>query len=384
MLLLAPIAADVAAQARRPGSSDEVIEHIPEFKRQQALRRLQELLRAQPADEDLAAAVVQAQLTLARRTGDPRYLGYAQTSLAPWWSDPAPPPRIALLRASVLQKRHEFPAALKDYDYVLRREGNNGNALFARAVIHQVTGDYARAAQDCRLLMALRADSAAAACLASVQGLNGQGQQSARALQRLLVRGNELDPELRVWILTASAELAQRLGRPAEARQYFEVALPLSPQDPYLLGAYADFLLAMKQPQETLTLLKDAGASDAMLLRRALAQRALGQDAGAAIAQLRERFAGYQQRKDGSHSRERARFALHLEDDPRLALQLARDNWERQREPADTALVLAAALKARDAGAAQATLGWLRAARLEDVELARLAQAIRQLPRGGA
>ena len=83
---------------------------------------------------------------------------------------------------------------------------------------------------------------------------------------------------------------------------------------------------------------------DAVLLRRAIAARALGRaDASALARQLTERFDAASERgDDGSHLRERARFALALAGDLREARRLARRNLERQREPADW-LILARA-----------------------------------------
>lgn len=367
---------DGHAEARRPTDGGEVIEQIPEYRRIRALQRLQGLLRDQPDNPMLATAVVQAQLALARRTGDPRYLGHAQAALAPWWSASAPPPGIAMLRATVRQRRHEFGEALGDLAYVLAHDGGNADALFMRAMIYQVTGDYRSAEQDCRALAVLMPGAAEKACLASVRGFSGDGRASYVTLERLLEGPDVTDPALRTWVLTTLADLAQRLGRHAVAERHFKSALALDAGDPYLVGAYADFLLARARPHEALALLKDAGSSDATLLRRALAARALGQDTAALTAQLRARFASYTLRKDTSHTREQARFELYLAGQAEQALRLALANWQRQREPADAALVLDAALFSGRRAAAQPALAWLRTTRLEDATLATRAAAL--------
>ena len=92
---------------------------------------------------------------------------------------------------------------------------------------------------------------------------------------------------------------------------------------------------------------------DGLLLRYALALRAQGAaEADQYVEQLRARFEASRRRGDRVHLREEARFALHLEGDPRTALALAADNWMVQKEPADARILLEAALAANDHAAA--------------------------------
>ena len=98
---------------------------------------------------------------------------------------------------------------------------------------------------------------------------------------------------------TRLAEMAIRLQRMAEAQAHFKEALQLGITDQFLLGAYADFLLQQKRPAEVLKLLADWERSDILLLRLALAGRALNDPRAAGwAAQLRDRFAAAAQRGD--------------------------------------------------------------------------------------
>jgi hypothetical protein len=109
----------------------------------------------------------------------------------------------------------------------------------------------------------------------------------------------------------------------------------------YLLGAYADFLLDARRPQEVLTLLQNELRIDPLLLRFALAEQMVGAPAVFQhISDLDERFAMSRLRGDVSHRREEARFALHLSKRASDALQLAEANWTVQREPWDARLLL--------------------------------------------
>jgi hypothetical protein len=54
-------------------------------------------------------------------------------------------------------------------------------------------------------------------------------------------------------------------------------------------------------------------------------------------------------RGDVSHQREQARFALYLQNEAASALHLAQENRRTQKEPADTRILLEAAIVAKDA-----------------------------------
>src|SRR5581483_3154581 len=88
--------------------------------------------------------------------------------------------------------------------------------------------------------------------------------------------------------------------------------------------------------------------------------------------QLVERFAASHMRGDRVHLREEARFTLHVLNDPASALQLARDNWNVQKEPADVRILLEAALASRDEPTLASVTEWLGSSRLEDVSIRKL------------
>jgi hypothetical protein len=65
-------------------------------------------------------------------------------------------------------------------------------------------------------------------------------------------------------------------------------------------------------------------------------------------------------RGDRVHQREEARLLLALGKEPARALSLAREGFAAQREPWDARVLLLAALAARELGAAQPVLAFLR------------------------
>ena len=64
-----------------------------------------------------------------------------------------------------------------------------------------------------------------------------------------------MSPALAQWQYTRLAEMAVRLQRWEEAERHFRAALAQGATDPFLLGAYADFLLQRGRPGDVLQLL---------------------------------------------------------------------------------------------------------------------------------
>jgi predicted Zn-dependent protease len=380
VLVLAQPAAS-AATPYLPASGSEVVERVPARSDpdQQALLRLRASVAAAPADLGGAASLAQRYIELARAESDPRYLGYAQAALAPWWRQPSPPPAVLVLRATIRQSLHRFPEAMADLDAAVAAGPNDPQAWLTRAAVQTVRGDYAGATASCARVSALASELAAIACLANVTGLTSRARGSAVLLEATLRRSGDLDPGLQTWALTLLAEIAARQGDAAVADARFRAALARAPRDAYLRGAYADFLLDQRRAPEVLSLLQGQDRIDGLLLRRALAQRLLpGQARGldAARAELQARYQAAAQRGDSVHQREQARFELYLRGDARSALALARRNWEVQKEPADMRILLETALAAGDKAAAKPVLDWIGAHGVQDQALAQLAKKL--------
>jgi len=356
-----------------PANGNRVLETLPSRNDpvQQAFARMRARLNKNPNDLALATQLAQMYVTASRVDGDPRYLGYAQAALKPWWNQPHPPESVVLQRAIILQSTHQFSNALQDLETVLRTDPINGQAWLTRATVLTVLGDYSGARTACGKLQNLAYDIVLQTCLANVGSLNGEAQKSYANLSKALERYPNLDASLRVWVMTMLGEMASRLGRPSEAETHFRNAMALDKPDGYLLGAYSDFLLDQRRYAEVVDLLKPRTRNDALLLRYALALKALnGPAASTSIDLLRQRFAAAAMRGDTVHQREQARFELHLLGDSRQALQTALSNWKVQKEPADLRILLEAATAANDRKAIALATDWIHAKHFEDQTLA--------------
>jgi hypothetical protein len=243
-----------------------------------------------------------------------------------------------------------------------------------RAAVNMVQARYREALSECTQLVPLAIPLHAQGCTAYVLASTGQLAPAYESFAKGLAAAGDIAPELALWAQTRLAEMAIRLQRFGEAEAHFKEALRQGVTDQFLLGAYADFLLLQKRPAELVGLLADWERSDILLLRLALAARALNDPRAAGWAnQLRDRFAAAAQRGDRLHEQEAARFELDVESKPDRALALAVRNYQAQKEPRDAEILMRAALAANQPKAAQPALDWLRTNQYEDPALARLA-----------
>ncbi len=359
-----------------PESDSQVLERLPFTASDPVIRELRALhsrLKDEPNNLPLAIRLARGYLELGRVTGDPRYAGYAQAALAPWWDLKQAPQEVLVLRATLRQRLHQFDAALADLATVLNANPRNAQARLTRATVLQVQGVYEGAREECRALQGLTQELVWAACLTSVNGVTGMLDESYRQLRAALDKYPNAQPGVQSWVLTSLAEMAARAGMAQEAEAHFGAALAVDAADNYLLGAYADFLLDYDRPQEVLVLLRDKTRADPLLLRYALALQAQhSKELPAQVEQLRDRFEASRLRGDRVHLREEARFTLHLLDAPKSALKLAQENWQVQKEPADIRILLEAALAAHDAAEADAARDWLRKTGLEDFQIGKI------------
>lgn len=310
-----------------PKSDAEVLEVVPRDTPRQA---------SAPLTAEQAAARVRQLLDEAQRTGeDPRLLGRAQATLAPWWSDPSPPPPLRLLRASLKQRLHDFEGALADLGEPLDAPG-----WLTRAQVLTTLARYSEAADACT-----RAGSAP--CRARLQGLQGHAKEALASTAPLP--------------LSLRGELEHWSGDDARAVATLEQALTLDPTDTASRLLLGQIQLDLGQPAPALKFFEERTLSQGELLLQVLLLAAAGApEYQARREELGQRISADRQRGETLHQREEAQYALALEGDSAKALALATRNWAVQKEPPDARVLLAAALTANEPKAAAPVLQWLK------------------------
>jgi Tetratricopeptide repeat len=331
-----------------------------------SIRALAAQLAQKPGDPDLSVALAAQQLSLGVAESDPRFVGYAQATLAPWWQLPDPPVPLRVLRARVLQAQHDFPAAKADLEAVLKLAPDHVDAHLVLAGVAETTGDFDTARRACDELGRIRPTLAATACAASVDSVTGHAQGAGALLAAAVARAHSRDPQLQCWAMTILAEIEDRQADKTAGAD-FQAALAESPNDVYTLTDYADFLLAQGRAGEVAKLLAGKTRIDALLLRLALAARDTGDaQLGPYVEELTGRYAAARARGEQLHLRDESRFLLELRGDPAGALALAKRNWTMLRTPVDARTYLAAALAAHDQDAIRTIRDWVAATKLED------------------
>jgi hypothetical protein len=367
-----------------PASDAEVVEKLPAATDPavRTVNSLRKQLAARPNDNDLRLDIARRYFDLAMAQGDPRYVGYASSALAPLAKSALADARYWLVLGQIQQYQHDFDGALASLRKSSDLAPRSTEPVGWRAAIHMVQARPAEALAECKRLAELGASLYAEGCAAYARAASGQLESAYDSLSRALAAAPDVNPGLALWLHTRLAEMAVRLQRLDQAQVHFSAALQQGITDQFLLGAYADFLLLRGRAGEAMQLLTGWERSDVLLLRLALAaQAARDQRADDWAAQLRERFAAAARRGDRLHEQEAARFALDIDRQPAQALALARSNYEKQKEPRDAEILMRAALAAEQPKAAQPALDWLRTSRFEDIQLEALA---RQLAAAGA
>ena len=349
---------------RVPASDAEVLEHLPVRAGDatgRELRALRAALAEAPRDPLRAVALARRYFDLASAEGDPRYIGYAEAAIRRWYDEKPIPVEIVFTRALLAQYRHDFEPAMSDLDEVLKRDPSHGEALSWKWALYMVQAEYPAARAVCEQRRQSGSALGVAACVATLDSINGHAAEAYEALSAAFARDPNRDAEYRQWILTRLGEFALRTGDDARAASDFVAAIDTGVTDGYVLAAYADLLLDTGRPAEVVRLLKDWTRSDILLLRLAIAEHALGAaDARPHIRALTERFADSALRGDRLHLQEEARFELELRGNAERALALALEDWKKQREPRDARVLMESAIAARKAGAARDALEWMK------------------------
>ena len=382
-LLIALIPVNSVGEPHLPADDGVVLERLSGASRSSGeagmLKELRARLQESPEHLGWATELAQLYIIKGRRDSDPRYLGFAQAALRPWWELPIPPVPILVLRATIRQSDHRFESALADLSLALKHEPDNVQALLTRATILQVQGNYREARNACLPLFRVANQLVAVTCASSIGSLIGEAKKSYDLLNRTLSGFGNASVEERVWALTLLAEIAARLGRSEEAEEHFHDALALNHRDSYLFGAYADFLIDEGRSTEVLSLLRNEIRADGLFLRYTLAEENVeseGELITRDIESLGARFEASRHRGSNLHGRSEARYRLHLRNDPSGALEIAVRNWRIQKEPQDARILLESALAAGDIDAAEPVVRWISANRWEDVRLENLVKEL--------
>lgn len=365
--LLAGLAfADPAPARRRPANPDEVVIALPP-----GLPRATAGAESSP---DSAAAQAEAFIALARSTRDARFYGRAESAVEPWLARADATPRLLVAAADLAQQRHAFTEARVLLDRAIARDARDPGTLVRRANVNLILGEHGAARRDCATAMQGGAALPATICLATT--MTGPGSvRRARRILSTLDGADAASPEIAVWRLLAAADLALRDRDVPAAIGLLARAHALAPEHDEARARLADALLQSGDARAALALTDGPFRSAALLVVRirAASPQRVG-DAEAARRELDALLEVGRRRGTRLHLREEGELALYVDHDATRALDLARRNFELQKDTPDVRLLADAAVAAGDRAAIASLRGWLAATGFEDrVTAARIA-----------
>jgi tetratricopeptide (TPR) repeat protein len=373
-------AAATAAEPYIPSDTNQVLETLPRdlLSSRDELAALRRQLADDPANIELAVDVASRFLQMGKSEGDPRFYGYAQAAIQPWWEVASAPPAILRLRAKLKERDHRYDDALADLTLLVEQQPQDVQAWIELANIYRVQGKYAEVQQACDKLEEFAGTDPTIMCRVPVLAVTGHAEEAYASLAEIMPVARQNWPSAVQWIVTMQAEISRALGRDREAEQHYGEGLANDPQDFYLLRSYGDFLLDQGREEEALSLLREHINDTGILLCAAIAARRHGETALAAkwTTQLKSRFEEIRLRGNQPHGKFEARYELELMDNPQRALAIAQANWQQQKDPRDSRNVLEAALVAKDPVQARQVVEFLKENRTQDVVLERLVQQL--------
>lgn len=314
-------------------------------------------------------------LKKAKQTGDVVFYDHAEAALLPWRDQkPSPsnnaaspiPMSVLRSRARIHQHHHRFDAAITDLSALLKQTPNDADALLSRASIHTVLGNYSAAKVDCSTMPTTDSTSKLARqmCLWHLDSLTGKLQASSQTLHSQI---DAIPVAFNQWAWSLLAEMATRSGDKSLAEEAYQKALALDEHDDPSRIGYLWWLLDQKAYDLVITTANNKLESDGVAVAAVAAHKGKG-DTKAADAlsnDLKKRFHLARLRNEKPHTREEAQLAL-IEGRMGNAFVLAKKNWETQREPLDTLLLLNIAKQLKNEAVINEITQWLANNQQED------------------
>lgn len=361
-----------SAEPYTPASPDEIIITLKSRLDIAGLRDIQKKMIAAPrTDPESAAVIAERFISLGKKTEDPRLFGYAQSILSTWRFDTNPPLSILIQRVKIYQFFHDFDSALNDIYKILFIEANNTQMLLNASLILQDMGRLKEAQEYCDRIAhsSYTLWSLCAADLASVTGKSREGYALLENTLSQLGSKNE-----KVWALDLMAQIAWRRGELSLAESNFNKALSIIPEDTYTLKSFLTYLYTNNRVNKMLDLLSINGSypseDGVFYFQYCLVKKLKGDlDLEHCTETLSSKYENAKSRGDSPHYAEEILFYLDLENQPELALNLAKENWLKNKKPYDAVLLARSAYAVNDKATLSSLSTWVNDTHLEDVIL---------------
>ncbi len=343
-----------------------------------ALREAERAWRADPQRQDTAFRYAREVFVLGLREGDLRWYGAARAALLPWWNAQKLPAEGHFMRALVRQGFHDFEGGIADLTATIAQEPQRAEAWSWRFSLYLLTSRLDEARTDCTELGQRFGAVEGQACQATLQYRTGQAAAAVPTFERLVQQADLQGPLAQDWLRYHQGMALVAAGRPREAAQVWQQHLQRHPGSHLVRLSLAETLNATGQHAQALQAsLATVQPTDALLVQALLAASALRDPRAADLqTQVSQRMDAQAQRNEALIERPQMMYYIRHKADLPRGLQLARDSWAEQQEPADAALLIEAALATNRPEDARAVLTWMQRTGYTDPTLAALARTL--------
>jgi len=279
--------------------------------------------------------------------------------------------QLKLFLSKLLQHRHAFKAAL---NYLKNNDSVDAN--LTRAVILMNIGQYKKASNECKKLIGKSSLLLASTCLLHAESLQGKLVASYTSLKKVLNNTQEEDETLKIWAMTALADMANRLGNKKESLFYFSISNELAPNDAHIMSEWIDVLHNLNEQSMIQEILKNNHA-DIRLNLRYLRSLMLTQSYNHSLhhknlKRLGESVMLMELRQDKRHYDTRAEYYTWINIDPEKAYFWAKKSWQVTRTPTAAKLLVLTSRSVNNNDVVKFVKNWVETKKIEDSFLLRL------------
>ena len=237
--------------------------------------------------------------------------------------------------ADILQKLHDFDAAITHLDKAILLRPESQNAALIKSSVHASMGQPDKALEACKAKSLRDYFMHRMTCIYSVESTTGKLLPSYLALKRIQVPETTSDQALLAWQLDILAEMAERLNRPSEAERYLRSKIATN-HDYHSRFQLVDFYLREERHLDALNSYRLwLDESNRARLRLAVlcsreASNSLCRDNRDVIDEMTNASLNSLALSDY----ERQLFSYYLSSREATAMQIAAENWQTEKSPA--------------------------------------------------
>ncbi|MBN4080166.1 hypothetical protein JYT31_00740 [Beggiatoa alba] len=331
------------------------------------LNSVRKRLNKNPEKLDVFIGSIKNLLKKARQKNSPLLFGEIESILRKHSDLVSKNNTLKVYLADVLQHRHAFEQAKWQLKQV-----NTAEANLMRASIFLNLGEYSKASKECKKLIGQTHILVASTCVLHTESYRGKLQQSYSALEKIFTQFKGENKLHQLWLITALAEMANRIGQYERSRYFYQKANDIKPGDAHILSEWVEVLYSLNKQNKIIELLEYNHQDIRLNLRYIRSLYARKKQHEVTLKELKKLKQGItilERRQDKQHYDTRAEYAIWISLDPEQAMKWASRNWQLAKTPESAKLLLMASGLANEKKFINEIKAWIRSSKIEDFSL---------------